>query len=436
MSGKTEERTLQVAERFAAMMIERMEALAAESWKKPWLTVSGRMAAMPQNITGRNYSGSNSFFLQILTAKDGYTAPLYMTFQQAHNLGAKVKKGEKAWPVVYWDVVRLDASGKKVSEEDFRAMSELERKDIRVIPFVRTYPVFNVDQTDLKESNPKKYDSLLAHFPEMPKVNDTMGMYTNAGLDRLVERGEWVCPIKPQVVDRAYYTLSRDEVVLPVKSLFKVSESADGVYRDGMQYYSTMLHEMTHSTLTPQRLNRKPGGKFGDPQYAKEELVAEMTAAMVGASMGFDKLITDSSAKYLDAWIKTLREEPKFILSVMADVNKAADVITAVIDRQRIALGQTPLLEKNNPDLQKGQDVLHDITIAKSREGTYTVHASYDGIALGVKPLDKEAAKLYFSMTDIREKDAYKQIMAEKLFKSELAEVSRTKSISKSRCSM
>ncbi len=94
-----------------------------------------------------------------------------------------------------------------------------------------------------------------------------------------------------------------------------------------MEYYSTMLHEMTHSTMTPERLNREMGGRFGDPKYAKEELVAELTAAMISHSMGFDSRITDNSAAYLDSWIGVLKQEPKFIVSVMADVNKASDLI-------------------------------------------------------------------------------------------------------------
>lgn len=101
--------------------------------------------------------------------------------------------------------------------------------------------------------------------------------------------------------------------------------------------------------MTPERLNREMGGRFGDPKYAKEELVAELTAAMISHSMGFDSKVTDNSAAYLDSWIGALRKEPKFIVSVMADVNKASDLILDHVDRQRLALGEQPYLAKNDP---------------------------------------------------------------------------------------
>ena len=109
-----------------------------------------------------------------------------------------------------------------------------------------------------------------------------------------------------------------------------------------------MIHEMTHSTMTPERLNREAGAKFGDPKYAKEELVAELTAAMISHSMGFDSRVTDNSAAYLDSWIGALRQEPKFIVSVMADVNKASEMILDRVDAQRISLGEQPYLAKND----------------------------------------------------------------------------------------
>lgn len=97
---------------------------------------------------------------------------------------------------------------------------------------------------------------------------------------------------------------------------------------------------MAHSTGTESRLNRGSHEKFGDAKYAKEELVAELTAAMVGNSMGFDKRILDNNAAYLDGWISTLKENPKFIVSVIADVNKAANMVLEEVDRQKIALGE------------------------------------------------------------------------------------------------
>ena len=89
---------------------------------------------------------------------------------------------------------------------------------------------------------------------------------------------------------------------------------------------------MAHSTGTEERLNRNIHNRFGDPKYGKEELVAELSSAMVGNTMGFDRRIQDNNVAYVDSWLKTLHEEPKFIISVMADVNKASDLIMQKID--------------------------------------------------------------------------------------------------------
>lgn len=437
MASKTEERTLQVAERFASMMIERMEALAAEEWRQPWLPAARCPGAMPQNITGRNYSGANSFFLELHSALNGFMAPLYMTFQQAHNVGAKVSKGAKSWPVVYWDVVRLDGDGKKVPEEDYRAMSVQERMSVTVIPFIKTYPVFNVDQTDLKQTNPAKYEALMSRFKQPKAGMDTVGMYADAPLDRLVEKNEWVCPIRTSSsrIAYAYYSKAHDEVVLPAKRLYKVSGTPDGVYRDGMQYYTDMLHEMTHSTLTPERLNRKAGSKYGDPLYAKEELVAEMTAAMVGAAMGFDKRIRDNSAKYINFWIKTLKEDPKFILSVMSDVNKAAEMITAAIDRQRLALGQPALVVKHSEDAARQQ---MQTKMLKNKDGDFMLCVACGDFRTEPRPISAEAAKMYLRLADKDERAQYMSMLADKTFGKDIDTLvsKASKTLSTSKCSI
>ena len=150
-----------------------------------------------------------------------------------------------------------------------------------------------------------------------------------------------------------------------MKAQFNIGDSPEETYRGGMEYYSTMLHEMTHSTMTPERLNREMGGRFGDPKYAKEELVAELTAAMISHSMGFDSRITDNSAAYLDSWIGVLKQEPKFIVSVMADVNKASDLILDHVDKQRLALGEQPYLAKK-------KHPFHHSQVERNDMGTFT----------------------------------------------------------------
>ena len=414
--------------RFSDMIIERMEQMKGSDWKKGWIGGASGFAGLPQNVGGRNYSGSNSLFLQLHTAASGYQLPVYLTFNQAHNLKAHVLKGEKAFPVVYWDVIVKDKNGARVSSDEDRGMIADERKEMDVIPFVKAFPVYNVAQTNLAEVQPERMQKLLDKF-KVPELRDTEGMYVHEALDRMVQTQGWLCPIQAdQRVDGAYYSLSQDKVVLPMKAQFNTGTTPEEIYRDGMEYYSTMLHEMTHSTMAPQRLNREGGSKFGDPKYAKEELVAELTAAMISHSMGFDAKVTDNSAAYLDHWIGVLKKEPKFIVSVMADVNKASDLILDHVDKQRISLGQQPYLAKNDPFMPLDENEIvpfKNAAIVKTRSGGYAIRASYDGVELGLKPVSKNTAMTYFRLTDMKDKSAFLNMTARKTYEPELALMSQ-----------
>lgn len=395
---------------FTGMMIERMEAMKSEDWKKGWIA-GNTVGGLPQNVTGRNYSGSNSFFLELNTALKGYKTPVYLTFIQARDLKAHILQGEKSMPVLYWDVVVHDRNGRKVDYDDFKQMPKDQQSMMNVIPFLRAYSVFNLEQTNLPEVNPNKYQSLLKRFT-LPEIRDTNGMFSNAALDKMFERQSWICPIhcdKPS--GSAFYRPSSDEIVLPMKAQFNKGNSNEEIYKDGMEFYSTALHEMAHSTGTVQRLNRLSGDKFGDPKYAKEELVAELTSAMIGNSMGFDKRILNNNAAYLDNWIGALKENSKFIVSVMADVNKAANMVLEKIDEQKLALGEPPLLEKNRSKSMSfeiastDEEVpFKDASIFKLKNGNYAVRASYNGVDLGIKKIESNVATLYFSLDRTEDK--------------------------------
>ena len=416
-------------DRFAEMMIERMQRMKDTGWKKGWIGGSSGYAGLPQNVGGRNYSGANSFFLQLQTAAKGYPLPVYLTFNQAHNLKAHVFKGEKSFPVVYWDMMVKDKYGKRVSSDEYKAMNKDEKKDMEVIPFIKAFPVYNVAQTNLSEVQPERMQKLLDKF-KLPELRDTEGMYAHAALDRMVETQGWLCPIQADKrVDGAFYSPSKDRIVLPMKAQFNIGETKEETYRGGMEFYSTMLHEMTHSTMTPERLNREQRGRFGDAKYANEELVAELTAAMTSHSMGFDGKVTDNSAAYLDSWIGTLKKEPRFIVSVMADVNKASDMILDHVDRQRLALGEQPYLAKNDPftPLSADEEVpFKNAAIVKTRSGDYAIRASYDGVELGLKKVSKGTAKTYFQLTDMKDKAAFLHMTARKTYGPELAVMQRT----------
>lgn len=335
-------------QKFAEMMRNIITKAKSKNWKQGWLGVKGTILGLPQNITGRTYSGGNSFFLMADTSEKGYNTPVYMTFKQAKDRNLHVNAGEKSVPIFKWGLSIKDENGKTVSEEDYDAMSKEERDKFSVRPYPKVYHVFNIDQTNLSEVNKKKYDAIVARFkaPE-GEVKDSKGMYVNDALDRMFKEKAWHCDIrynKPS--SRAFYVPSQDFIVLPMKEQFNIGKTAEEVYRDGMEYYSTALHEMAHSTGHESRLNRQFGAKRTDG-YAHEELIAEMTAALVGSTMGFDKKILENNANYLKGWLENLKRNPESITTIMSDVGKASDMIIEKIDEQRVALGQTSLKEGN-----------------------------------------------------------------------------------------
>ena len=335
-------------QKFAEMMRNIITKAKSKNWKQGWLGVKGTILGLPQNITGRTYSGGNSFFLMADTSEKGYNTPVYMTFKQAKDRNLHVNAGEKSVPIFKWGLSIKDEKGKTVSEEDYNAMSKEERDKYSVRPYPKVYHVFNIDQTNLSEVNKKKYDAIVARFKAPDEeVKDSKGMYINDALDRMFKEKAWHCDIrynKPS--SRAFYVPSQDFIVLPMKEQFNIGKTAEEVYRDGMEYYSTALHEMAHSTGHESRLNRQFGAKRTEG-YAHEELIAEMTAALVGSTMGFDKKILENNANYLKGWLENLKRNPESITTIMSDVGKASDMIIEKIDEQRVALGQTPLKEGN-----------------------------------------------------------------------------------------
>lgn len=332
-------------QRFAEMLIKRMEEMQKD-WHKGWIG-GGSMFGLPQNISGRTYEGSNAFLLFLHTAENGYKAPVYMTYGQLYKEGAYVLKGEKAVPVFKWGFSIKDKDGKKVTEEEFDNMTDDEKKECKRRPFLKIYPEFNIDQTNMSEVNKEKYDAVVSQFRKTDVPTITDGMYVNKAIDRMMEKQEWVCKIQYDKEEKgAYYSPAKDIVVLPTKAQFRIHpDDPEECFKDGQEYYGTALHEMAHSTGHPSRLDRLKPAAFGSPEYAKEELVAELTSAMVGNTLGFDRRISDNNVAYLQNWTSALRKEPKFIVTVMADVNKASRIIIENIDKQRIALGEKPLVQ-------------------------------------------------------------------------------------------
>ena len=316
---------------FSEMMISKIESLRSkDGWKKPWFT-EGTLQ-WPKNLNGREYNGMNAFLLLLHCEKEGYRIPRFCTFdriQQFNKPGSRDKeakprvsvlKGEHSFPVMLTTFTVVDKETKEhIKWEDYKLLSQEQREKYNVYPKLQTYHVFNVAQTNLKEVRPELWEKLEQEY-SMPKVDRSEAFEP---VDRMITDNRWICPIKPMYGDSAYYSISKNEIVVPEKGQFK----------DGESFYSNLFHEMGHSTGAENQLDRLKPTTFGSAEYAREELVAELTAALTAQRYGMSKHLKDDTAAYLKAWLDSLKESPQYIKTVLLDVKKASSMLTQRIDQ-------------------------------------------------------------------------------------------------------
>jgi len=180
--------------------------------------------------------------------------------------------------------------------------------------------VFNLDQTNYAEKHPAKWEILKDRFKPVKEepTEEDLKMYKNPILGNMLKSKSWVCPIILKKSDRAFFSPAKDKIEMPLKNQFVSGEA----------FYSTQLHEMAHSTGTAERCNRTDftGGKH-TKVYGREELVAEFSAALTGVILGITSGIREENAAYLKGWIENIKEEPKFLITVLSDSIKAVKFI-------------------------------------------------------------------------------------------------------------
>ncbi|MDF7824080.1 zincin-like metallopeptidase domain-containing protein [Pontiellaceae bacterium B12227] len=286
-------------------MIDRITELGELPWRKPWTSAS----MWPRNlISQKRYRGCNVFLLHSL----GYASPYFLTMKQANTLGGKIRKGEKACPVVFW---------KMIDPEDKNAPKDDPASKCR--PILRYYSAFNVDQC---EGIPEeKIPSV-----EIPARN----VYPIAAAEEVV-RG---MPNPPKIIygrSQASYAPSFDTVQMPNPEWFESDE----------HFYSCLYHELAHSTGHESRLARKaitsPNG-FGSNPYAREELVAEMTAAFLCGQCGILNAVEGNSAAYLKGWLQRLHEDPSLLISAGSMAQRAFDYIVDIQWEEKTAAMEKP----------------------------------------------------------------------------------------------
>ncbi len=264
-------------------------------WMKPWNAehAAGKITR-PLRHNGLPYSGVNVLMLWVEAEEKGYTAPIWMTFKQAQELGGHVRKGEHGSLVVY-------ANRLTRTETDEATGEEIEKE----IPFLKGYTVFNVEQID---DLPAHYYAK-ANPPPLPTAERNARLEAFfAATGAAIRHGG----------NRAFYALEPDYVQMPPFECFKDPEG----------YYATLAHECTHWTRHPSRLDRDLGRKqWGDAGYAKEELVAELGSAFLCADLGLTPEVRDDHAAYIASWLQALNDDKRLIFSAAAHAQRAVDFL-------------------------------------------------------------------------------------------------------------
>ena len=272
-------------------IIKQLESGVAP-WRKPWT------CQPPANLlTQREYRGLNVFSL----ASQGFPSRFWLTFNQATNLGGRIRKGQKSSPVIFWNI----------GDEPETTTQDGTKETSR--PFLlRYYRVFNLSQAEGIDIPA----SLLQETRTNDPIETCEQLVTNMPNSPAFEQS-----------DKAWYSPSNDVVGMPARGLFHSSE----------EYYATVFHELAHSTGHAKRLHRENFDNpvsFGSESYSKEELIAEMTAAMLCGIAGIEQRILENSAAYLKTWIVRLKSDSRLLISAASQAQKAADFIQGKAPRQ------------------------------------------------------------------------------------------------------
>lgn len=213
-------------DRFTDLMIEKIKSMK-EDWHKPWFTEGALV--WPRNLTGRHYNGGNALMLMLHAEKEGYRLPVWCTFNSIQKVlnpeqkGKKdedlepvhVLKGEKSFPVFLTTFTVIDKDTKsKISWEDYKKLSQEEKKQYNVFPKNQVFNVFNVAQTNLQQVRPELFAKLEEQC-SLSKPIQEGEVFSFPAIDAMIANNAWVCPIKPEKQDNAYYSLSKDHIVVP-----------------------------------------------------------------------------------------------------------------------------------------------------------------------------------------------------------------------------
>ncbi len=293
-------------------------------WQKPWAPGE---RVLPTNVdTGRAYRGGNSLHLAAVQQQRGYDDVRWGTYRQIQTRGGQVRKGERGTRILsFQDKRRIavtDERGRPRRDAEGKRVYRLEKL---AVPHIRQYTVFNAAQAD--------------GLPERSNAPTQPLWKTHREAERVLDEGG--ASVRHVAGDRACYDVERDEIVLPRR----------GQFPSANHYYQTALHELGHSTGHPDRMNRDTlvrgiENGFGSPDYAREELRAEIGAMMTGERVGVGH-DPSRGAAYVEGWIQVLEDDPREIRRAAADAQRISDFVLVrhrerAAEREPVAASRAP----------------------------------------------------------------------------------------------
>ena len=266
-----------------------------------------RAAFSPHNpFSNAVYKGGNRIRLMLTAYLNQYDDPRWATFKQISDAGYRVKKGAHGVTCEKWSFYKeqnvRDEDGKVVKDRNGKTMKEVVELPH---PVCRTFTVFHASQIE--------------GFPEMEVKSSWKETDLSKVADQLIAISE--CPVREVNQGRAYYNITKDEIVLPPRAVFK----------DEASFVKTLGHEMGHSTGAASRLNREYGNTFGEEKYAKEELIAELSALFLESDLqlSLNAEHFEDHSDYLKSWISALKNDYSIFFAAVADAEKSADRIVS-----------------------------------------------------------------------------------------------------------
>ncbi|MBR0539914.1 MAG: DUF1738 domain-containing protein [Bacteroidales bacterium] len=448
-------------------LIEYAKVIESSDWKMGWQTNQASWRGLPQNISGREYTGGNSFYLMMATMANNYSMPVFATFNQINKLNEHLMDDKGRIPKDKWDQAVHVNKGEQSEYAIFSTVQYKNTEDPKEKPLTReqylqlpkedrdkyeekwinyAHAIFNVDQTNMREVRPELYEKLKERMGIEQRENflqDTKGMYAEPAIDYILQNQTWRCPVHFTAESReAFYSPSKDEITIPKKEQFnipytekdlerdikKILEPAEkmktvihdfseadrnlsnlrenkdnkeykaelratlmledtfgqhlGIFRQdgqtikdyaqqinkaindnreniialkdqkakitgGKDYYATFVHEGAHSM--GKELNIKLNESGDKKGYAREELRAESSAAIIAATMGYGNTIIFNSAAYIRGWNETasVGEKTKQMKQLQADINSTVKRMGEIIDDAAIKAGQQPIFNKS-----------------------------------------------------------------------------------------